>query len=100
MPMKKLIALLFPCVFLLAILTGCGTPSGGGQSAPEQLKSRASASAKVHTELAGMYYERAQMGIALGEIDQALQADQNYAPAYSMRGLIHMVLREDKEAEK
>ena len=94
--MKNLIAGLFS----LVILAGCGTPSGGGQAAPDQLKSRASASAKVHTELAGMYYERAQMGIALGEIDLALQADQNYAPAYSVRGLINMALREYKEAEE
>jgi type IV pilus assembly protein PilF len=94
--MKKLIALLFP----LALLAGCGTPSGGGQAVPDQFKARAAASAKVHTELAGMYYERAQMGIALSEIDIALQADPNYAPAYSVRGLIHMALREDKEAEK
>jgi len=91
--MKKSIIL-----FALVVLTGCGTPSGGGQAAPEQLKSRANASAKVHTELAGMYYERAQMGIALGEIDLALQANPSYAPAYSVRGLIHMALREDKEA--
>lgn len=94
--MKKLTALLF----LLTVLAGCGTPSGGGQPAPDQLKSRASAIAKVHTELAGMYYERAQMGIALGEIDMALQADRNYAPAYGMRGLIRMSLREYKEAEE
>lgn len=94
--MKNLIMLLFS----LTALVGCGTPSGGGQSVPDHLKSRASASAKVHTELAGLYYERAQLGIALGEIDQALQADRNYAPAYSMRGLIHMALREDKEAEQ
>jgi type IV pilus assembly protein PilF len=46
-----------------------------------------------------MYYERAQMGIALGEIDMALEADRNYAPAYNVRGLIHMALREYKEAE-
>lgn len=93
--MKRLIAL----AFSLTVLAGCGTPSGGEQATPEQYRSRASASAKVHTELAGMYYERAQMGIALGEIDMALQADPNYAPAYNVRGLIHMALREHKEAE-
>jgi type IV pilus assembly protein PilF len=84
---------------LLLAVTGCGTPSGGGSQAPEQNNSRATASAKVHTELAGMYYERSQLGIALGEIAKALQADRNYAPAYNVRGLIHMALREDKEAE-
>lgn len=93
--MKKLAFL----PFLLIVLSGCATSSDGGRAAPDQIKSRASASAKVHTELAGMYYERAQMGIALGEIDKALQSDQNYAPAYNVRGLIHMALREDKEAE-
>ncbi len=94
--MKKPIALLFS----LTLLAGCGTPSGGGQTTPDQIKSRATASAKIHTELAGMYYERAQMGVALGEIDQALEADRNYAPAYNVRALIHMALREYKEAEE
>lgn len=65
---------------------------------PDQHK--AYASAKVHTELAGMYYQRAQMGIALDEIDKALQSDQDYAPAYNVRGLIHMALREYREAEE
>ena len=94
--MRRLLALWFS----LFILAGCGTPSGGGQATLDQTNSRANASAKVHTELAGMYYERAQMGIALGEIDLALQANPNYAPAYSVRGLIHMALREDKEADE
>lgn len=94
--MRKLIAPLF----LSIVVAGCGTPSGGGQATPDQLKARITAIAKVHTELAGMYYERAQMGVALGEIDIALQADQNYAPAYNVRGLIHMALHEYKEAEE
>lgn len=80
------------------LLAGCASSSGGGSQNP-QVQSRAHASAKVHTELAGAYYERMQMGVALGEIDQALLADRNYAPAYNVRGLIHMALREDKEAE-
>jgi type IV pilus assembly protein PilF len=65
----------------------------------QQSSERAQNSAKIHTELAGMYFERTQMGIALSEIDLALRADQNYAPAYNVRGLIHMSLREDAEAE-
>lgn len=93
--MKKASALLL----LMVLLAGCGTPSGSGRAASEPV-AHTTASAKVHTELAGMYFERAQFGIALGEIEQALQADRNYAPAYNMRGLLHMALREDKEAEE
>jgi type IV pilus assembly protein PilF len=77
--------------FLFVVLAGCSTPSDS---------SHAFKSAKVHTELAGLYYERAQLGIALDELNQALQADRDYAPAYSVRGLVHMALREDKEAEE
>jgi len=95
--MNKLTVML---LFLLFMLAGCGTPSGGVGATSDQFKKPVNASAKVHTELAGMYYERAQLGVALGEIDQALQADRNYAPAYSVRGLIHMALREYKEAEE
>jgi type IV pilus assembly protein PilF len=76
--------------FSLLVLAGCGTPSAG---------SGESKSAKVHTELAGLYFERGQYGVALEEIEQALQADRNFAQAFSMRGLIHMSLREDEQAE-
>ncbi|HCI52526.1 MAG TPA: type IV pilus biogenesis/stability protein PilW [Gallionella sp.] len=79
---------------LVLLLTGCG-----GAAVKQQSNERAQSSAKIHTELAGMYFERTQMGIALSEIDLALRADQNYAPAYNVRGLIHMSLREDAEAE-
>lgn len=86
--MNRSIFLSFSLVILLA---GCSTPSENSQ---------AFKSAKVHTELAGLYYERAQLGIAMDELTQALQADKDYAPAYSVRGLVHMALREDKEAEE
>lgn len=72
------------------ILAGCGTTSSGNNS---------TASAKVHTELAALYYERAQYGIALEETTMAIEADSGYSPAYGVRGLIHMALREDKLAE-
>ncbi|TAN85794.1 MAG: type IV pilus biogenesis/stability protein PilW [Gallionella sp.] len=94
--MKKYIALLL----LSLVLAACGTPSGGERAAPDQFKSRADESARVHTELAGLYFERAQIGVALGEIELALQANRNHAPAYNVRGLIHMALREYKEAEE
>jgi type IV pilus assembly protein PilF len=75
----------------LLFLSGC---AGNGLSAD-----RAQNSARIHTELASLYFQRAQMGVALGEVDQALAARSNYAPAYNVRALIHMALHEDKEAE-
>lgn len=83
------------CLLIVSMLAGC---AGNGNTV-KQDQVRAQSSAKIHTELAGMYFERAQMGIALAEIDLALKAEINYAPAYNVRGLIHMSLREDKDAE-
>ncbi len=78
--------------FSLALLAACSTTSDNS--------SHAFKSAKVHTELAGLYYQRAQLGIALDELKQALNADSSYAPAYNVRGLVNMALREDKDAER
>jgi type IV pilus assembly protein PilF len=80
----------FPLVLSVLVLAACSTTADKAQ----ELKS-----AKVHTELAGLYYQRAQFGVALEELNNALKADQDYAPAYSVRGLIHMALHEDKDAE-
>lgn len=91
--MFRRIALLISIV----VLAGCATRSSSSSAGHER---QVNASAKVHTELAGLYYERAQLGIALAELEQALQADRNYAPAYGVRGLVHMSLREDNEAEE
>ncbi len=82
-------------LMVMLVLAGCA----GGHTVKQPGNERAQNSAKIHTELAGMYFERAQMGVALSEIELALLADRNYAPAYNVRGLIHMSLREDKEAE-
>jgi len=78
--------LLFPVIFL----EGCSTSA---------VDSGNSKSASVHTELAGLYFQRGQYGVALDETELALQADPNYAQAYNVRGLVHMTLREDVEAE-
>lgn len=86
--MNRLIVMFFS----LALLAACSTTSDDN--------SHAFKSAKVHTELAGLYYQRAQLGIALDELKHALNADSSYAPAYNVRGLVHMALREDKDAEE
>jgi type IV pilus assembly protein PilF len=88
--MNRFVVMSISLAASLAVLAGCGTTSDNSHSTK---------SAQVHTELAGLYFGRAQPGIALDEIEKALQADSNYAPAYGMRGLVHMSLREDKEAE-
>ena len=56
--------------------------------------------AKVHTELAALYYSRGNMGVALEELRTAAESDQNYAPAHGMFGVVYMELRENKLAEQ
>ena len=82
-------------VILLLVLgvTGCVTQRVGESA------TRSQNSAKLRTELAAEYYGRAQYGVALEELRKALLADSGYAPAYDVRALVHMALREDKEAE-
>jgi len=85
-------------IFLVAMLAGCA--SRGGESASQQAADHSHAIAKIQTELAAAYYERGQYAIALQKIESSMRAESNYAPAYSMRGLIHMALLEDKDAEE
>ncbi len=51
--------------------------------------------AKVHTELGSAYFQAGRLAVALDEAESAIQADPKYAPAYNLRGLIHMYLREN-----
>jgi len=55
--------------------------------------------AQIHTELAAGYLELGNYAVALQEAGEALKADQNYAPAYSVLGLVYMELRDDPAAE-
>ena len=55
--------------------------------------------AKVHAELAALYYGRGNMAIALEELHIAATADADYALTYSLFGLVYMELREPKLAQ-
>jgi type IV pilus assembly protein PilF len=56
--------------------------------------------ARVHTELASLYYSRGNMGVALEELRIAADADPSYGPAQGMFGLVYMDLRENRLAEQ
>jgi type IV pilus assembly protein PilF len=56
--------------------------------------------AKLHTELAALYYRRGSMAVALEELRSATSADPNYAPAYGMFGLVYMDLKENRLAQE
>lgn len=56
--------------------------------------------ARIRLQLAVGYYEQRQLPIALDELRLALQADPRLADAYSMRGLIHMEMGDNKLAEE
>jgi type IV pilus assembly protein PilF len=56
--------------------------------------------ARLHTELAALYYGNNNMAVALEELRAALAADSNYAPAHGMYGLVYMRLKDNKRAEE
>jgi type IV pilus assembly protein PilF len=87
---------------LLAVLAGCaGRPEPehdtgtiiGEVSDPRNR-------AKLHTELASLYYSNGNLGVALEELRAATKADGNYAPAYGMYGLVYMQTKEHTRAEE
>ena len=56
--------------------------------------------ARVHTELAALYFQRGNMAVALEELRIATESDPNYPTAHSMFGLVYMELREPKMAQQ
>jgi type IV pilus assembly protein PilF len=64
-----------------------------GEQAPPRERAR------IHTELAGSYYQRGNLGVALSEARIAVAADSGYAPAYNLLGLVYSDLRETERAD-
>jgi type IV pilus assembly protein PilF len=85
----------------LLLLAGCAGDPGptreSGQIVGEVGEPRNRA--RLHTELASLYFGRGNMNVALEELRAAVRADSNYAPAHSMFGLVYMELKENRLAE-
>jgi len=113
-------SLIHSCVFTglvaaAALLGGCaGSPEAGESMSMENAASSAPDSgpiigdvspprerARVHTELAGLYYERSNMGVALEELRIALGCGIPTTRPHTMfLGLVHMDLREYSQAQQ
>jgi type IV pilus assembly protein PilF len=89
-------------VFFIAACSSQKTQTPMDQPRPEAqaVSSSPLERAKIHTELGVSYFENAQLGVALEELNTAVSADKTYAPAYNALGLVYMELKEDSKAEK
>jgi type IV pilus assembly protein PilF len=56
--------------------------------------------AEAHAALAGEYYQRGNLTVALAEARAAIKDDPTYVPAYNMQALVFMELREDGPARE
>jgi type IV pilus assembly protein PilF len=72
----------------LVIVGACTTTTTGDYRPPPE-PAEAGKRAQMRVELASNYFERGQNQVALDEVKLALDASPNYAPAYSLRGLIY-----------
>lgn len=93
--MKRLAAL---AIIVLAAACATKEPEPAGGTIVGEV-SDARNRARVHTELAGAYFERGNMGVALDELRQATTADSSYPQAYGLLGLVYMELKDPVQAE-
>lgn len=94
-------------VFILATVLGISfawaqgalpayQPEAAQASVPKDNRTRA----KLHTELASLYFQGGNLIVALEELTIAISIDPDYAPAYSTRGLALYHIREFDSADK
>lgn len=86
---------------LLAMLAGCAAqtpdPVHDSGTLPGEAGERRNR-ARLHTELASLYYTNGNMAVALDELRAAAAADSNYGPAHGMYGVVYMRLNESARA--
>jgi type IV pilus assembly protein PilF len=92
---------LVAAVLAACTATGGGTGEGAQQAVLAQpATNEQQARAKVHTELGSLYFLEGSTAIAMEEARLALAADPNYAPAFNLLGMTHMLLNEPRLAEE
>ena len=98
---------LLSIALVIAALAGCANmslKSGPSEPVLESAEIKGDSGdprnrAKIHTELASLYYQRGNYPVALDELRIAMASDSNYAPAYSLYGLLYMDLKENQLAQ-
>jgi len=91
------------CIVLAVLAAGCATPAQGPVGNTGTIVGEPTAPrnrARIHTELATLYYARGNMSVALEELRTAVAADPGYATAHGVLGLVYMELRENALAEQ
>ncbi|KAF0814330.1 Lipopolysaccharide assembly protein B [Andreprevotia sp. IGB-42] len=56
--------------------------------------------ASIYTQLAAEYFRRGQVGVALEDVQKAIDADPKYAPAHNIAGLIYNQLQDNVAAQR
>jgi type IV pilus assembly protein PilF len=96
---------LLAAVFMAAALPVAAQNFDGGAQLPgsgdgrERVVKDPRSRAKIHTELGALYFQEGNIPVAMEELTVAIYIDKTYAPAYSMRALVHHHLREPNHAE-
>ena len=65
------------------------------QAVPKDITTRA----KLHTELASLYFQNGNLIVALEELTLAIAINPDYAPAYALRGVVLYHIKEFPTAE-
>jgi type IV pilus assembly protein PilF len=90
-------------LFVAVLAAGCASTTVEGPTTADGNAGESSAPrnrARLHTELASLYFARGNMSVALDSLRVAVSADNSFAPAHAMFGMVYMELRENKLAQQ
>ena len=106
MKMRPVSVLRCGLLVLLAALVGCAanppapSPSAVEPSSTATTGSDAQNRARIHTELASLYFQEGNVAVALEELRTAAASDSSYAPIYNVSGLVNTYLKDNAAADE